>query len=77
MLYEENSSESTSGVYERERLRRRARKLGLQLVKTSHPRSQEPTHSTGHRSGMHPDAHADFANAAENGALHNEFDKCG
>lgn len=38
MLSEENESRAFDGLYERERLRRRARKLGLQLVKSEEPR---------------------------------------
>ncbi len=77
MLYQGNGSESVSGVYERERLRSRARKLGLRLVKTNQRRPEEPARSSTQGSGTHPDAHGDSANAAENKALATEFDKCG
>ena len=77
MLYQGNGSESVSGVYERERLRRRARKLGLRLVKTNQRRSEYPDHSTAQRSGTHPDPQRDSANAVEKKVLETEFDKCG
>ena len=45
MLRQGNGNESVDGVYERERLRRMARKLGLRLVKTNTAqRSEEPSH---------------------------------
>ncbi len=45
MLYQGNGNESVDGVYERERLRRRARKLGLRLVKPRVQRSEAADHS--------------------------------
>lgn len=77
MLYQGNGSEAVSGIYERDRLRRRARKLGLHLVKTDKPSSETPSHSTTHRSSAQPDAHRDSAKGAGNEALDTEFDKCG
>ena len=74
MSYQGNGSEAVSGVYERERLRRRARKLGLRLVKSDRPCSDELTH-TSHASGKHSDVPRDSANAAK--SLNTEFDKCG
>ncbi len=77
MLYQGNGSESVSGVYERDRLRRMARKLGLRLVKTNTQRPDEPPHSTADQPGSRTDARTNAANAGENGVLQTEFDKCG
>ena len=77
MLYQEKGNGSVSGVYERERLRRLARKLGLRLVKTNTKRPDEPAHSTEDRLGRRPDFRTNAANAGENGFLETEFDKCG
>jgi hypothetical protein len=77
MLHQGNGNESVSGVYERERLRRMARKLGLRLVKTNSQRSEEPAHSTTHQPIARRDTRSNAANAGENGVLEAEFDKCG
>ena len=77
MWYQRNGNESVSGVYERERLRRMARKLGLRLVKTNTQHSEEPPHPAAHRSGKRLEARQNAANAGENGVLGTEFDKCG
>jgi hypothetical protein len=77
MLHQGNGNESVDGVYERERLRRMARKLGLRLVKTTGRRMDKPSHLAAQLPGKRSHARSAAANAGENAVLETEFDKCG
>jgi hypothetical protein len=72
MLYQGNGNDSVDGVYERERLRRRAKKLGLRLVKPSVQRSEAASHSAASGPDAQPPVKVD-----KRSELQREFDKCG
>ena len=78
MLRQGNGNESVDGVYERERLRRMARKLGLRLVKTTTAqRPEEQSHFVAQLPGKRSHTRAAAADAEKNSVLETEFDKCG
>jgi hypothetical protein len=72
MLYQGNGNDSVDGVYERERLRRRAKKLGLRLVKPRVQRSGAMSHSVAPGPDARPPTQVDTRSE-----LQREFDKCG
>jgi hypothetical protein len=72
MLYQGNGNDSVDGVYERERLRRRAKKLGLRLVKPRVQRPEAVSHSVAPSSDARPTAQVHARSK-----LQREFDKCG
>jgi hypothetical protein len=72
MLYQGNGNESVDGVYERERLRRMAKKLGLRLVKPRGQRSEETMQSATDGPGAPPRTQLDGQPELET-----KFDKCG
>lgn len=76
MLHQGNGNEPVDGVYERERLRRRARKLGLRLVKAT-VRSQQMTHSATLCLEKHSEARLSIVSADDASHREREFDKCG
>jgi len=81
MLHREKGNDSIDGVYERERLRRMAKKLGLSLVKARGRSSQKTRHSSALGPGKRLDQRLDVpfaaADAGENAVLERKFDKCG
>ncbi len=72
MLDQGNGNDSVDGVYERERLRRMAKKLGLRLVKPREQRSEGANHSVAPDPDARPSTQADTRRE-----LQTEFDKCG
>jgi hypothetical protein len=72
MLDQGNGNDSVDGVYERERLRRRAKRLGLRLVKPRVQRSEAANHSVAPGPDARPRTQVDTRSK-----LQREFDKCG
>jgi hypothetical protein len=72
MLHQGNGNDSVDGVYEPERLRRMAKKLGLRLVKPRVQNSKETVHSVAEGPGAHPKTQLDTRSELET-----KFDKCG
>jgi hypothetical protein len=72
MLYQGNGNDSVDGVYERERLRRMAKKLGLRLVKPSVQRSEAANHSVAPGAAVQPPTQIDTRSESQR-----KFDKCG
>jgi hypothetical protein len=77
MLHQGNGNDSVDGFYERDRLRRMAKKLGLRLVKTQVRRSEETARSAALQPNRRLGAMTIETNAAEAAIQGTELDKCG